>query len=309
VRRLIERILPHIERLLRMAAPVLERIASVGFLQSAVVMAAQTFLALFPLLIAVIAIAPVDVGQTISSVARDKLGLVGQTSDEVNRLVGTRDQLHGTITAFGVIVVLVSATSFTRALQRVYESSWQIPRLGLRGSLRGLGWLVGLIAYFGLLGLALRITANSTIAVTALRQILLVLMAYLLWWLTPFILLCGRVRLRALVVTGALTAVIVLVAARVSATVMPRIISTNERQYGTIGAVFAIESWLVVIAALIVGCAILGALAAQAESRVGRWARGPADPQAWRRVPGRLLRRRAAVRLSESPQSSPGECS
>jgi len=295
VRRLIQPVLRLIERILRRFAPVLERLAAVGFIQSAVVMAAQTFLALFPLLIAVIAVAPTDVGQTIASVARDRLGLAGETSDEVYRLVGTRDELHGTITTFGVIVVLGSATSFTRALQRVYESSWQIPRLGLRGSVRGLGWLVGLIAYFGLLGLALKLTASPAVAVTLLRQILLIISTYLMWWLTPFVLLCGRVRLRSLVATGALTAVVVLIAGRVSAVVMPRIIRTNEHQYGTIGAVFAIESWLVVIAALIVACAILGALAGQAESVVGRWARGTSDPQAWQRIPSRLLRRQRAA--------------
>jgi membrane protein len=301
MRRLFERVRPLIERLLHLGAPVLERLAAVGFIQSAVVMAAQTFLALFPLLIAVIAIAPTDVGQTIASVARNKLGLAGETSDDVLRLVGTRDQLHGTITVFGVIVVLGSATSFTRALQRVYELSWEIPRLGLRGSIRGLGWLVGLIAYFGLLGLALKLTASPAIGVTLLRQILLIIAAYLLWWLTPFVLLCGRVRLRSLVVTGALTAIVIIIAGRVSAAVMPRIISTNERQYGTIGAVFAIESWLVVVAALIVACAILGALAGQAESTLGRLARGSADPQAWRRVPGRLFRRRPTDRVADAP--------
>ena len=160
-----------VERVLRRFAPVLERLAAVGFIQSAVVMAAQTFLALFPLLIAVTAIAPPEVGQTIASVARSRLGLVGHTSEDMSRLVATRDELHGTITAFGVIVVLGSATSFTRALQRVYESSWQIPRLGLRGSIRGLGWLVGLIAYFALTGLALKLTASPAVAITLLRQV------------------------------------------------------------------------------------------------------------------------------------------
>jgi membrane protein len=290
VRSLIQPVLSLVERVLRTLAPVLERLAAVGFIQSAVVMAAQTFLALFPLLIAVIAIAPPDVGQTIASVARDRLGLAGQTSDEVYRLVGTRDELHGTITTFGIIVVLGSATSFTRALQRVYEMSWQIPRLGLRGSLRGLGWLVGLLVYLALLGLALRLTASPAAGPTLLREAMLIISAFLLWWLTPFVLLCGRVRLRSLIATGALTAIVVVIAGHVSAVVMPRIIGTNERQYGTIGAVFAIESWLVVIAGLIVACTILGALAGQAESRVGHWTRGTPDPQSWQRVPGRRRR-------------------
>jgi membrane protein len=273
-----------IERGLRMVAPALERVAEVAFLQSAVVMAAQTFLALFPLLIVVIALAPSSLVSSISDVAGRRLGLSGHTSDEMGHLVASRDDLRGTLTVLGVIVVLGSATSFTRALQRVYENAWRLPRAGLRGSIRGLAWLIGLIAYLGLLGVAVRLTASPAAAVSLLRWVVQIAAALLLWWFTPFILLCGRVRLRALAFTGLLTAVVVIVAGVLSAAIMPRVIAGNERQYGTIGAAFAIESWLVVMSALIVGCTILGALAAQADSVIGRWTRGRTDPDGWRRA-------------------------
>jgi membrane protein len=272
-----------IERALATLAPVLERIAEVAFIQSAVVMAAQTFMALFPLLIVVIALAPTSIGHEITSAASARLGLSGHTGDEVDRLVASRDNLKGTLTVFGVIVVLGSATSFTRALQRVYENAWRLPRLGLLGSIRGLGWLVGLVAYLVLLSLSLRLTASPAVAVSVLRVAVQCVAALVLWWLTPFILLCGRVRLRSLLLTGVLTAIAVVIATAVSTVIMPRIIGTNERKYGTIGAAFAIESWLVVMSAIIVACSILGAVAAQSDSTVGRWARGHQDRQAWRR--------------------------
>ena len=280
-----------LERLLRLLAPVLERIAEVAFIQSSIVLAAQAFLALFPLLIAVIAIAPPTLGDTISTYARSRIGLSGHTGEDMSHLVASRQDLQGTITVLGTVLVLTSATSFTRALQRVYENAWRVPRLGLRGSLRGLGWLLGLIAYLTLLGLAVKLTASPAVPVSVLRNVVLVLAAVLLWWLTPFVLLCGRVRLRPLVLTGGLTAAVVVVAGVVSSAVMPRVVRTNERQYGTIGAAFAIESWLIVMAGLIVASAIFGALAAQADSVLGRWMRGSADPDAWRRVPGRRRRR------------------
>jgi membrane protein len=270
-----------IERAIAAAAPVLERIAEVAFLQSAVVMAAQTFMALFPLLIVAIALAPPSIGQGIAAVAHARLGLSGHTGDEVDQLVASRQNLQGTVSVFGVIVVLASATSFTRALQRAYETAWRLPRLGLRGSIRGLGWLVGLVAYLILLSLAIKFTASP--AVSVLRLAVQCVAALGLWWLTPFILLCGRVRLRALLVTGVLTGVAVVVAGAASSVVMPGVISSNEHKYGTIGAAFAIESWLVVISAVIVACAILGAVAAEADNAIGRWTRGRPDPQAWRR--------------------------
>jgi membrane protein len=157
--------------------------------------------------------------------------------------------------------------------------------MGLRGSLRGLAWLAGLVTYLALLGVAIKLTASPAPAVGLLRFLLYGVAAFTLWWLTPFLLLCGRVRLRALVVTGGLTAAVLLAASVVSTVFLPRIVGSNERQYGTIGAVFAIQSWLVVMAGLIVGSAVLGGLAAEATGRVGRWTRGSADPLGWRREP------------------------
>jgi membrane protein len=283
-----------IERAVAAVAPVLDRIEEVAFLQSAVVMAAQAFMALFPLLIVAIALAPSSLGQDIANVAQARLGLSGHTGDEVNHLVAYRADLQGTASVFGVIVVLASATSFTRALQRVYETAWRLPRMGLRGSVRGLGWLIGLVAYVVLLGLAIRFTAGSAVAVSVLRLAVQCVAALALWWLTPFILLCGRVRLRPLLLTGVLTGIALIIAGAVSTAIMPGIISSNERKYGTIGAAFAVESWLVVISAVIVACAILGAVAAESENAIGRWTRGHPDPQAWRREATRS--RRGATR-------------
>src|SRR5262249_27298049 len=154
-------------------------------------------------------------------------------------------------------VVLASATSFTRALQRVYENAWQLPRLGLRGSFRGLAWLLALIAYLVVLGLGIRLTASPAPGVTVLRAVLIIVSAFGLWWMTPFLLLCGRIRARALLLTGALTAAGLVIAARVSTMVLPRIVRSNEQHFGTIGVVFAIQSWLVIIGGIIVSAAIL----------------------------------------------------
>jgi membrane protein len=275
-------VLRRIEPVLRRLAPLLERIASVGLVQSAVVLAAQAFMALFPLLIAVTAIAPPRVGQTLSAVAHNRLGLTGNTGADVQRLVATRADLRGGLSVLGALVVLASATSFTRALQRIYENAWQLPRLGLRGSFRGVAWLLGLVVYFVVIGLAFRLTASPAPAVSLLRLVLVGSTGFGLWWMTPFLLLCGRVRARALLLTGALTTAGLIAAAGVSTKVLPGVIRSNERQFGTIGVVFAIQSWLVALGGLIVAAAILGALLMQTR-----------PPGTWQRQPRPLRRRRA----------------
>src|SRR5262245_45878924 len=229
---------------LRTFATLLDRLASVGLVYSGVVLAAQTLMALLPLLIVVISLLPTWAGTSVAQTLRTKLGVTGETDQAVGNLIASRSQLQG-ISIISVIVVIASATSFTRALQRVYELSWGLPRLGMRGSLRGLVWLVAVSSYFGVLALALHYARNGAPA-TTLRVVLTVIGAVGLWWWTPYVLLMGRVRLRSLLPCGVVTGIAMLVMGRVAAVVVPRTVRTNERRFGTIGVVFAVQSWLVV---------------------------------------------------------------
>jgi membrane protein len=250
-----------------------------------VVLAAQTFMALLPLLIVLVALLPSGVGDAVENMLRDHLGISGATDQDVHQLAVNRSQLQG-VSVISIVVLLASATSFTRALQRVYEVSWGLPRLGLRGSLRGVVWLVALAAYLAILGLALHYVSGG-VAATVVRVVLSGIGAVGLWWWTPFVLLMGRVRLRSLLPCGVLTAVCLLVLGRVSVVVLPRAISNNERRFGTIGVIFAIQSWLVVVGVTIVAAAVIGAVAAQTSGPLGALARGSADPEGWRRPRGR----------------------
>ncbi len=268
-------------RFLKPFETLFERMVTVGVVVSGVVLAAQTFLALIPLLMAVTALLPVGAAAGIQESLRERFGFSGNTDAAVSQLVNNRDQLRGGLTVLGAIVVLASATSFTRVLQRVYEQAWGLPRLGLRGSLRGLMWLLGLVAYVALLGTAVRFAGSGPTG-NVLRGILAAAGAVLLWWWTPYILLAGRVRPRALLPGGILTAAALLLLGLVGSVYVPRSVRSNERQFGTIGVVFAIESWLVVVACVLVASAVVAAVAAQTDSPIGRLFRGTADPAGWR---------------------------
>ena len=85
--------------------------------------------------------------------------------------VGSRDQLNGGITTIGTILMLVSATAFTRALQHVYEQAWGLPRV--RGGARGLAWLVGLIVYIVIIAASARLAGLGPPG-TVLRTVIVV---------------------------------------------------------------------------------------------------------------------------------------
>jgi membrane protein len=272
-------------RLVATCRPIVTRFVSVGFIQHGIVLAAQAFMALFPLLIGIIAFAPSGTANEISSLMRSRFGLGAETGGDVQQLVATRSELRSGISVIGLIVVLASATSFTRALQRVYERSWDLPTGGIRGSVRGLFWLIGLVIYLSMIALVFRLTRSQAPGVGILRDSVLVAFSLALWWLTPFVLLCGRVQMRAIAATAVLTTIVFSIASGVSGVIVPRIIASNERKYGAIGVVFAIQSWLVIMAEVIVGAAFIGALLTQSDNWIGRLARGTADVDGWHRVP------------------------
>lgn len=249
-------------------AVLLDRLASVGLIQSGVVLAAYTFLALLPLLIVAIAFLPAGISDAIAVAMRDRVGLAG-SEPMVQGVINNRDSLRGGISIFGVVVAVASATSFTRALQRIYELSWGLPRLGLRGSLRGLAWLIGMIIYVGVISTAVQLTGDTGVG-PPIRFCLLAVAAVVLWWWTPFVLLLGRVRLRALVPSGLITGAVVTTLGAFSAVIVPRTLESNERQFGTIGAIFALESWLVIVGCAIVAAAVVSAVLSQLPGPLGR---------------------------------------
>ena len=61
--------------------------------------------------------------------------------------------------------LLIAVLSFTRAMQRLFEQTWELKPLSVRNTLNGLMWIAGLVVYPTLTGLlhgALRPTASSS---------------------------------------------------------------------------------------------------------------------------------------------------
>ncbi|MYW01724.1 YhjD/YihY/BrkB family envelope integrity protein [Streptomyces sp. SID3343] len=244
-------------------------------------LAAQAFLALMPLVLVVAAEAPEGISNGMIDAMRTRLGL-GGTAQEVRGISGSESDSG--VTAVGFLIVLLSATSFSRALQRVYERCWRLTPGGLRSAWRPLAWIVSLVVYFVLLGLTFKVTHGSG-PLNVLRVALAAAGALAMWWWTPFVLLSGRVHWRALVPTALTTAAVTLTLGLASSRYVPHALSTNESRYGTIGVAFAIESWLVALFALVLAAGVVGVILVESSGRLGAWARGADDPDAWRRTP------------------------
>jgi membrane protein len=280
---------------------LVERLQAARVIESALALAAQCFLALFPLLIAIIAIAPTRAAAAMVETLRDRLGFGSGSVGAMQNLLADPGELRNSLSLISFIIIVGSATAFTRTLQRTYQRAWDLPPLGLRGLWRGFAWLAGIAVYFTGLGIAIRLTGNLGIS-----GLIGSIAGVAMWWWTPYLLLGGRVRWRALLPGALLTALGQLMLSSVSAVFLPRMIRSNEQQYGLIGTVFAVESWLVIVCGVFVVGAAFGAALGRGPGLIGRLVRGTPDPDGWRRLPPQQRSQRAATPAAPAT-ASPAE--
>ena len=162
----------------------------------------------------------------------------------------------------GLIFVLVSALSFARALQRLIERIWEQPhRGGVTGARRGIVWLVGWVVYLQLLAVLAQLLTGGDL--TVVRLLLQVAFGTLVWWWTAHTLLDNRVPWSSLWYGALITAIGMSVLVRASRLVMPPYVESNVEQFGALGILFAISTWLLVYGAVIVVATVLGRVVAE----------------------------------------------
>jgi membrane protein len=251
---------------------ILGRLIEVRFLDRTVILAAQAFSAILPLVIVVTTISPHPGGDSPAAFLARRLGL---TTDDVTSLQGAvapPPSARASIGVLGVVLALLTATSFARALQRSYELAWQLPRAGLRAAWRPLALVIGLAVYVELLFLFGRLVRGVP-AGSLLEDLVTFAGAWALWTGAGWILLGGRVRPRLLAAGGLLTAVGFAVLRRLSAFYLPTVVVSNQQQYGLLGVAFTLFSWLSACAFVIVVATVVGAVLAEDTGR-----RGPHNP-------------------------------
>jgi membrane protein len=248
---------------------ILGRLVEVRFLDRTVILAAQAFSAILPLFIVVTTISPHPGGDSPGAFMARRLGLTAEDVSSLQVTVVPPPSARASIGVLGVVLALLTATSFARALQRSYELAWRLPRAGLRAAWRTLALVVGLALYVELLFLFGRLVRGVP-AGTLLEDLVTFAGACALWTGAAWILLGGRVRPRLLVAGGLLTAVGFAVLRRLSAFYLPTLVTSNQQQYGVLGVAFTLFTWLSASAFAIVVATVVGAVLAEDPGRLGQ---------------------------------------
>jgi membrane protein len=242
---------------LRLVRAWVERVVEMEGVDRAVVLGAQAFAALFPLLIVYSAV--LDRGGSTAFVERliERLDLSGSAADSLRQAFAPEEAVESSVTAFSVLILVVSALTFTRAMQRMYERAWRLEPRGLRSTGWGLVWLAGLAVYG-----SLRQAIDGALAGPA-DVIGSIALGTALWLVTPFILLARREAFRALLPGAVLTAASMTTFSVVTVVAAPRSFTTSASAYGLIGVAFAMVGWLIAAAIVVMLAAALGAVIAE----------------------------------------------
>src|SRR5205085_423252 len=121
-------------------------VAMDGF-DRAMALAAQAFTALVPLVIVVATAFEGGHDESLGDAIVDRFGLTGHAADSVRSALPTSAGFGDSVSLFSALLLIFSALSFTRAMQRMYERAWDLEARGIRDAAYGLLWLAGFATY------------------------------------------------------------------------------------------------------------------------------------------------------------------
>jgi membrane protein len=259
--------------------PVITRLTThliaVNLLDSATRLAAQAFLTAVPLLFLVASIAPQGVRNQIIASVHDLFGIHGAADDELKKVYqanpASLQQSTGVVSA---LMVLLSATACSRAMQRLCQRAWRMPSAGARvAAWRWPVWLAVWLVVVVVQGpLREGFGAGLWLGVP-----LLLTVEVAVWWWTQHLLLAGRLPWMPLLPGAVLTGVAMTALSVIAKFYVPAALNRSLDRYGSLGAVFTVLSWLIGLCVVVALGITVGAVIAR-EPAVARRLGSPAWP-------------------------------
>jgi membrane protein len=219
-----------------------------------------SFLTLFPLVlvgIAVLGFASVN-SSDIPERITENLGLTGDAAEIVERAIETAERSRRVASIVGLLGLLLTGLGLGGALSYAYNTAWQVSGRGIKDRLYQLAWLVGLGALMAATFVA---TTSLEIVPGRLGQLALLILgiglnvALFLW--TSTVLPNRRVGIKRLLPAAIVGGLALEVLKVVGTLVVPRLVTNASELYGTLGVVFAILAWLLVLGRIVVFVAVL----------------------------------------------------
>jgi len=252
---------------------VVNRFQKVAGFDRSIALASSALTATIPLAIIASAVSTKLGGKGTADRIIERYDLSGGGAEAVKDLFSPASGTSTSLGLIGVLFLLVAVLSFTRAVQRLFEQTWELTPLSVRNTFNGLLWVAGLTAYLALSGFLHAAFGRSRLELTATLLDVPVSAVFLVW--SGWVLSAKRIGRDALL-PFAIVGSLVLAVYSVGAVVyVPHLFSTYSTRYGVIGAVFAMISALFCVMIVMVGSAAAGR---EIDEELARIRRGETPP-------------------------------
>jgi membrane protein len=227
------------------------RLNSVDFLNQGMIFAGTLLLCAFPFLIVVDALH----GQSTARGLGRRLGLNRQAAGDIGHLFTSSHATVASVTGVAWVFLVLSGYSLAASLQGLYHRVFGLDSRTTRDAPRALIWLVLLVAWLVASGWAgPRIRKGGPVEFAVVGLVLFTLF----WWFTMWLLLAGRIPWRRLLPCAVATGVFWLGMEAVFAVIFSGMVTSDHNEYGPIGTVFALMSYLIAIGVVVILGAVTG---------------------------------------------------
>jgi uncharacterized BrkB/YihY/UPF0761 family membrane protein len=235
---------------------VVNRFQKVAGFDRSIALASGALTALIPLTIVASAFSSELGGKGTAERIIDRYDLTGGGAEAVNDIFSPASGTSTSLGVIGFLFLMVTVLSFSRAVQRLVEQTWELEPLSVRNTFNGLLWIGGLGLYAAISGLLQAALGQTNLDVTATLLALPLSAVFLVW--SGRVLSAKRIGRHELLPFGIVGAALLAVYSVGAAVYVPHLFSTYATRYGVIGAVFAIISALFAVMVVVVGSAAAG---------------------------------------------------
>jgi membrane protein len=231
--------------------------------------AAQVFTSVFPILI----MTAVFLGSRYGTAIADAIEVPEETEDILQEaLANTGSSAFGIV---GTLVILISATSLSRALTRAFAAIWGVgrPRTGVILAWRWLGVVLIVAGYVVLIRWITR-AIDGLSGANLWSWLVPLTLDTAIATLVPFLLLAGQLPARRLLPGAFVFGLIMLALRPTSKAFLPHALDVSADRFGTIGVAFTYIAWLYALAFCFLGAALIGQVITTDDGWLGRLIRG-----------------------------------
>jgi len=252
------------------------RFQKVAGFDRAIALASAALTATIPLAIVTSALGSQLGGKGTAERIIDRYELTGGGAEAVRDVFAPPGGTSTTLGLVGFLFLMVTVLSFSRAVQRLVEQTWELDPLSVRNTFNGLRWIAGLALCLAVSGVLHAVLERSRLELGAALLAAPLTAVFLVWG--GRVLSANRVERNDLLPFGVLGAVLLAICSVGATVYVPHLFSSYATRYGVIGAVFAMISALFCVMVVVVGAAAAGR---EIDDELGRIRRGerPADDE------------------------------